>query len=234
MTTRSTPRAAALLLAATVVTGYGYQAGRPWPPGLQQVSDSSPVLTPEESMKTIFAPPGYRLELVASEPMIEEPVAIDWDLEGRLWVVEMPGYMEDMPATTEREPTGRVSVLEDTNGDGKMDKKTVFLDKLVLPPALKVLDRGVLVAEPPNLWLARDTDGDLRSDTKELVHDSYGQAMGNVEHNENSLLWAMDNWMHTASVVSTMAVVTPAFRILGGPPNGMARLMSLAMMLAWA
>ena len=159
-----------------------------------------PVLSPEASMKTIVLPPGYRLELVASEPMIEEPVVIDWDPDGRLWVVEMPGYMEDMPATTELQPTGRVSVLEDTNGDGKMDKKTVFLDKLVLPRALKVLDRGVLVAEPPNLWLARDTDGDLKADTKERVTDTYGTQMANVEHNANSLLWGMDNWMHTSEV----------------------------------
>ena len=105
-------------------------------------------------MKTFFLPPGYHVELVASEPMIEEPVLIDLDPQGRLWVVEMLGYMQDIAATTEREPLGRISVLEDTNGDGKMDKKTVFLDRLVLPRALKVLDRGVLVAEPPNLWLA--------------------------------------------------------------------------------
>ena len=144
-------------------------------------------------MKTMVLPPGYRLELVASEPMIQEPVFVDWDPDGRLWVVEMPGYMEDMPATTEHLPTGRVSVLEDTNNDGKMDRKTVFLDKLVLPRTIKVLDRGVLVAEPPNLWLARDTDGDLKAETKESVTDAYGQAAANVEHNANSLLWALED-----------------------------------------
>jgi mono/diheme cytochrome c family protein/glucose/arabinose dehydrogenase len=185
---------------ATIATGYAYQQTRPWPPGLQQVSNDSPVLSPEASMKTMFIAPGYRLELVASEPMIQEPVAIDWDPEGRLWVVEMPGYMEDMPATTERNPTGRVSVLEDLNGDGKMDKKTVFLDKLVLPRAIKVLERGVLVGEPPNLWFACDKDGDLRADTKEVVTNTYGQELANVEHNANSLLWAMDNWIHTSEV----------------------------------
>jgi hypothetical protein len=169
-----------------------------WPPGLQQVPDDSPARTPEEERKTFFLPPGYRAELVASEPMIQEPVAIDWDADGRLWVVEMIGYMQDLPATNERTPSGRVSVLEDTNGDGRMDKKTVFLEGLVMPRALKVLAQGVLVAEPPHLWLARDTNGDRKADTRELVCDCYGSALGNVEHNQNGLLWAMDNWIHTA------------------------------------
>ena len=188
-----------ILFVTAGVTAYTFQ-NQSWPPPLQPMPPTSPVLSPEASMKTMVLPPGYRLELVASEPMIQEPVVIDWDPDGRLWVVEMPGYMEDMPATTEKEPTGRVSVLEDTNNDGKMDKKTVFLDKLVLPRALKVLDQGVLIAEAPNLWLARDTNGDLKADTKELVTDTYGTGMANVEHNANSLLWGLDNWMHTSEV----------------------------------
>ncbi len=187
-----------LLVASLVMTGYAYQTGKSWPPGLQQVPDESPVLSPEDEMKTFFMPPGYHVELVASEPMIEEPILIDWDADGRLWVIEERGYMQDLPATNEREPLGRISVLEDTNNDGKMDKKTVFMDGLVLPRALKVLDRGVLIGEPPHLWLARDTNGDLKSDTKELVVDTYGQELGNIEHNANSLTWALDNWMYTS------------------------------------
>jgi mono/diheme cytochrome c family protein/HEAT repeat protein len=169
-----------------------------WPPSLQQVSEESPALSPEAEAKTFFLPPGYHAELVASEPMVEDPILIDWDANGRMWVIEMIGYMQDLPATNERAPVGRVSVLEDTNRDGKMDKKTVFLDGLVLPRALKVLDKGVLVGEPPHLWLAQDTNGDLKSDKKDLVCDCYGTELANVEHNENSLLWAMDNWMHTS------------------------------------
>ena len=156
------------------------------------------MLSPADEMKTFRLPPGYRVELVASEPMVQEPVVVDWDQEGRLWVVEMLGYMQDLPGSTEREPSGRVSVLEDVDGDGKMDKKTVFMDGLILPRALKVLDRGVLIGEPPNLWLARDTNGDLRADTKELVTSAYGRLEANVEHNANTLLWAMDNWIHTS------------------------------------
>ncbi|HET7220787.1 MAG TPA: c-type cytochrome [Vicinamibacterales bacterium] len=158
----------------------------------------APVLSPEEEMRTFRLPDGYRVELVASEPMVEEPVLIDWDPNGRLWVVEMLGYMQDLPASAEREPIGRISVLEDENGDGRMDKKTVFLDGLVLPRALKVLDRGVLVGEPPNLWFARDTNGDLRADGKELVTDKFGRRDANVEHNANTLLWALDNRIHTS------------------------------------
>jgi len=181
-----------------VATGVAYQNSKPWPPGMQKVSDESPVLSPEDEMKTFYMPPGYHVELVASEPMIEEPILIDWDADGRMWVIEERGYMKDLPATGERDPIGRISVLEDTDDDGKMDKKTVFMDGLVLPRALKVLDHGVLIGEPPHLWLARDTNGDLTADTKDLVVDSYGQALGNIEHNANSLTWALDNWMYTS------------------------------------
>ena len=120
-------------VAATLADTSAVQSPSPgtasWPPALQQVSDESPAPSPEEEMKTFFLPPGYRVELVASEPMVEDPILIDWDANGRMWVIELIGYMQDLPATNEREPSGRISVLEDTNRDGKMDKKTVFLDK---------------------------------------------------------------------------------------------------------
>ncbi len=195
--------AAAGLLGAAVVTSPAAQA---------PLSDTA-VLSPEAEMKTFQLPEGYRVELVASEPMIEEPVLIDWDTEGRLWVVEMRGYMQDLPATKEREPLGRVSVLEDRNGDGTMDHKTVFMDGLVLPRALKVLDNGVLIGEPPNLWFARDTDGDLKADTKELVTDKYGRLDANVEHNANTLLWALDNWIHTSETDIYLRLKNGAFEV---------------------
>ena len=81
-----------------------------------------------------------------------------------------------------------------------MDKRTVFADGLVLPRALKVLDHGVLVGEPPHLWFMHDTNGDLKADTKELVTDATASCDSNVEHNANRLLWALDNWMHTSEV----------------------------------
>jgi mono/diheme cytochrome c family protein/glucose/arabinose dehydrogenase len=194
-------RVAAILVSATFATGYAYQSSpsnRPWPPGVQAVPPTSPPLAPEDALKSFFMAPGYHLELVASEPMIQEPVAMDWDPQGRLWVVEMPGYMPDIAGFDEHDPIGRVVVLEDLDGDGRMDKRTVFADGLKLARSVKVLDHGVLVGEPPNAWLMHDTDGDLRMDTKELVTNRYGLFEMNPEDNANGFYWAMDNTMYTA------------------------------------
>ena len=166
----------------------------------QRAGRETPVRSPADELKTMTLPAGYRLELVASEPLVQDPVVIDWDHDGRLWAIEMPGYMKDIRASNEREPSGRVVMLRDTNGDGRMDRRTVFADGLVLPRALKILDRGVLVAEPPNLWYMQDTDGDGKADTKESVTTAYGRREANVEHNANTLLWALDNWIHTSEV----------------------------------
>ncbi|MEP6918878.1 MAG: hypothetical protein ABJC89_24775, partial [Acidobacteriota bacterium] len=166
---------------------------------MQTVPPDAPALPVAEALKTFAMPPGYHLEVVASEPLIQDPIAIDWDADGRLWAVEMPGFVQEL-ATPEPnlDPIGRVVVLEDTDNDGTMDKRTVFADGLVLARSLKVLDHGVLVAEPPNIWLMRDTNGDLRMDTKELVTDRYGRREGRVEENASDLHWGLDNWIHTA------------------------------------
>ncbi len=193
--------AIALFLAAAVIVGHGQSSpvNRPWPPGLQPTPAESPVLAPVDALKTFYMPPGYRIELVASEPLVQDPTVMDWDLEGRLWVVEMTGFVRSLDAPEpNHERIGRVVVLEDVNGDGRMDRRTVFADGLILPRALKVLDRGVLVGEPGNLWFLRDTNGDLKADKKELVTNLYGRLHGSVEGNANSLLWGMDNWIHTA------------------------------------
>ena len=107
-----------------------------------QQSASAPVLAPDASMRTFALPPGYRVELVASEPLVIDPIFIDWDADGRMWVIEMPAYMIDIRGTGEQTPNGRIVVLEDMNDDGRMDKRTVFADGLVLPRALKVLRHG--------------------------------------------------------------------------------------------
>ena len=160
-------------------------------------TNSPPVHTPSQQLRTFkFAEPGYRIELVAAEPLVEDPVAIAFDGQGRLWVVEMRGFMRDIDRTGVNDPIGRVSVLEDVNGDGLMDKSTVFLDGLVLPRAISILPDGVLIAESKPLWFVQDLDGDLRADRKTLVDPKY--ARNNIEHSANGLLRAMDNRFYNA------------------------------------
>lgn len=189
---------AALVFASVAAQTLGdAPVSQAWPPAVRETGRESPPLSPDAALKTFHLPPGYRLELVASEPLVQDPVVIDWDPDGRLWVVEMPGYMRTIAAADEHAPIGRVVVLEDSDGDGRMDRRTVFADGLVMPRALKVLDRGVLVGEPPNIWLMRDTDGDLRADTRTLVTDRYGRREIDPQNNANALFWAIDNRTYT-------------------------------------
>lgn len=156
----------------------------------------APVLSPREAMESFRIAEGYSLELVAAEPLVNDPVAIAWDEQGRLWVAEMWAYMPDPDGTGEDQPVSRVVVLEDLDGDGRMDKTTVFRDQLVMPRALAIVEGGVLVADPPNLLFCEDLNGDLRSD-RETVVGEYA-ATGNVEHAENGLMRGLDNWLYNA------------------------------------
>ncbi|MDB4892415.1 MAG: dehydrogenase [Gemmatimonadetes bacterium] len=166
---------------------------------LPKGSDVAPVYTPGEELSRVRMADCYRLELVAAEPLVQDPVAIDFDADGRMYVVEMRAYMPNVQGTGESRPIGRIVVVEDTDHDGRMDRTTVFLDSLVLPRAIKVTEHGVLVGAPPNLWLVKDTNGDLVADTKELIRSDYGDPKGNPEHNANGLLWGIDNWIHNAN-----------------------------------
>ncbi len=158
----------------------------------------APVLSPEDERKTFqLADDFLTIELFASEPMVQDPVAMDFDAAGRLWVVEMRGYMPDIDGRGENEPVGRVSILTDTDGDGRADQATVFLDKLILPRAIKVCWGGALVAHDEKLWFAQDTSGDDVADVRELVDADYIQS-GNPEHQPNGLLLALDNWIYSA------------------------------------
>ncbi len=155
-------------------------------------------LSPEAEMKTFKVEKGFHIELVASEPMIESPVAMSFDEQGRLYVVEMRGYMHDLEGAGETEPTGRVSLLEDTDGDGRMDKATPFLDNLVMPRAVLAVNGGALIAVPPNLYFCKDTDGDGKADVKDIVASDFGTLGGQPEHMANTPIWAMDNAIWSA------------------------------------
>lgn len=154
-------------------------------------------LKPKQALNSFRVAPGYRIELVAAEPMIEDPVDIRWDAKGRLWVAEMRGYMPNIDGDGEQKPVGRISVLWDTDGDGVMDQSRVFLDELVLPRTISFVKGGVLVATPPDLIYAVDTDGDLKADKKTVVKEGFADKK-NVEHTPNGLRFTLDNWLYNA------------------------------------
>lgn len=156
-------------------------------------------LSPAEAQQALRLPPGFEAQLVASEPMLEAPVAVSFDAQARLYVCEMRGYMNDVEGRGEDQPTGRISRLEDTDGDGVFERASVFVDGLLMPRAVMALGDGALVAEPPHLVWHRDTDGDGVADQRQLVSDTFGENGGQPEHMANSPLWALDNWIECAN-----------------------------------
>ena len=151
----------------------------------------------DRALKSFVIPKGLRIECVASEPMIEDPIDVQWDARGRMWVVEMRGYMSTVDGGAENDPVGRISILEDTKGTGVYDKKTIFLDNLILPRTVSLVSDGALVAVPPNLYFCQDTKGDGKCDKQTLVAADYAKG-GSVEHQPNGLIWMMDNSLYSA------------------------------------
>lgn len=160
----------------------------------------APVLSPQEELKTFKLPPGFHMELVAAEPMVEEPICLTWDPDGRMYVVELRAYMPDVEGTGEMNPIGRVVRLESSKGDGKYDKRTVFLDHLSIPRAVSLAGNGVLIAEPPNLYLCQDKNGDGIADPdKKTIFTDFASKNPDPEHLANGMVPCLDNWYYSAN-----------------------------------
>ncbi|WP_247237718.1 c-type cytochrome [Telluribacter sp. SYSU D00476] len=155
-------------------------------------------LTPEQSLRSFRLPKGYRMELVASEPMVTEPVAIAWDGNARMYVAQMETYMQDVEGTDEHTNRSRIMLLEDTDNDGKMDKSSVFIDKLMLPRMILTVGNELLVNETDtyDMYAYKDTDGDGVADQKRHVYKVGRKAPGNMEHQRSGLDWNLDNWIY--------------------------------------
>ena len=124
---------------------------------------------PDEALATFSVAPGFRIQQVACEPIITDPVAIAFDENGRLYAVEMRGYSEN-PA----DRLGRVRLLEDTDGDGRFDKSEVFAEGLSWPTAIACYGGGVFVGAAPDIHYYKDTNGDGRADEHKIVFTGFG------------------------------------------------------------
>ena len=204
---RRTLTLSALCLAAAAFGQIGDKAGEPMVPLVpDNLIPPSPAHTPKEELKTFQIAKGYQISLVASDPQIGDPVAAQFGPDGRLWVVEMQGYMPDLDGTNEDQPHGRVVVLEDKDGDGVFETSTVFLDNIVMPRAIALHRDGVLVGAPPHLWFCRDTKGTGKCDERTEVATDFGvrvdpsrPQLANPERAPNAMLWGHDNWLYVGA-----------------------------------
>ncbi|HYT61875.1 MAG TPA: neutral/alkaline non-lysosomal ceramidase N-terminal domain-containing protein [Haliangiales bacterium] len=154
-----------------------------------------PPKSPEEALAAFQTKAGLTIELAVAEPLVVDPVAIDWSADGKLWVVEMRDYPMGMDGKWK--PGGRVKFLEDLDGDGKYDKATVFLDGLPFPTGITAWNKGVLICAAPDIIYAEDTDGDGKADVVKKLFTGF--ATENYQARVNSLSLGLDNWIYGAN-----------------------------------
>ncbi|MDQ3843324.1 MAG: dehydrogenase, partial [Bacteroidota bacterium] len=162
----------------------------------------------ENALSTFELESGFKIELLAAEPLISDPVDMEIDEYGRLYVVEMHGYPLD------KSGSGKIKLLTDSDGDGRMDKSTVFAEGLILPNSIMRWKKGVLVTDTPNVLYLEDTNGDGRADIKDTMLTGF--ALSNPQHNLNSPLLGMDNWIYLAH---EGAITTETYKEEFGDPG---------------
>ncbi|MDZ4698882.1 MAG: PVC-type heme-binding CxxCH protein [Rhodothermales bacterium] len=164
-------------------------------PACQPAPSGTGGLSPEDALASFQVADGFQIERVAAEPNVMDPVAMEIDERGRLFVVEMPGYPMDISAN------GRIRRIEDTNGDGLPDASRIFADSLVLPTGIMRWKNGYLVTAPPDLIYFEDTDDDGRADRREVILTGFSRS--NPQSHFNKPYFGLDNWIYLANNGST-------------------------------
>ncbi len=165
------------------------------------LSPKPPVLplSPAEQARQFWLPPGYHLEPVLSDPVIQEPAQIAFDGNGRMFVVELRGYEQTPDGVDVMPPLGRISRHEDRDNDGVFDHHTVFVDRLIFPRFVMPWGAGSILTLETNaddVWKYTDTNSDGVADRRDLFASDFGRG-GNLEHQPSSLVWGMDNWLYS-------------------------------------
>jgi putative membrane-bound dehydrogenase-like protein len=149
--------------------------------------------SPAESLAAIRVPPGFTVELVASEPLTMDPVAFDWGPDGKLWIVEMGDY--PLGVDGKGKPGGIVRFLEDTKGDGRYDKSTVFLDHVPFPNGLALSRDGIIVSAAPDIFFVQNKNGNPGE--RRVLFTGFKE--GNQQHRLNGFDYGLDNWLYGAN-----------------------------------
>src|SRR5690625_1438192 len=153
----------------------------------------------EEILSTFEVAEGFQVELLAMEPLISDPVAMEIDEQGRLYVVEMHGYPLD------KSGSGTVKLLTDTDGDGMMDHSVTFADNLKFPTGVLRWKQGILVTDPPNVLYFEDTNCDGKADIRDTLLTGF--AVSNPQHNFNTPIFGIDNWIYISNEPAVTAKV---------------------------
>jgi len=148
-------------------------------------------LSPEESLKKLHVAAGFSVELFASEPHVFDPVALEFDAQGNAYVIEMPDYPYEVEPGKGH---GRIRLLKDTDGDGKIDKSIIFAENITEGTSMLFWKGGLIVTAAPNILYLKDTDGDGKSDTSEILFSGFFQ--NNSEAQITSLKLGVDNWIY--------------------------------------
>jgi len=177
------------------------------PPGRQMtgqhVAAGTPALSPDDALKKFVVPEGFEIRLFAAEPMVVNPVTMTWDERGRLWVLEL--YEYPLGAKDGEKPRDRIKILEDTDADGVADKVTVWADGMSLATGLILGNGGAYVGQAPHLLFLKDTDGDDRADTREVVLTGFG--LEDRHELLNGFTWGPDGQLYMTHGVFTFSKV---------------------------
>ena len=166
-----------------------------------------PAVEPKDAVATWKVKPGFKAQLVTNEPMVRDPIAISFDENGRMFVCEMIDYSEERDRTPH---LGRVSVLEDRDGDGFYETSKVFADNLPWPTGLIWANGGLYVGATPDIWRLEDRDGDGRAEIREKAFTGFGTGLPrlNVQAMFNSFAWGQDNRIHVQGGTGNRGVIT--------------------------
>jgi putative membrane-bound dehydrogenase-like protein len=151
--------------------------------------------SPADSLKCIKVRPGFKVELMVSEPLVQSPIAFAWGPDGKFWIVEMGDY--PLGVDGKGKPGGRIKYLEKSKPDGPYDKMTVFMENLGFPTGVFPYGKGVLVTCAPDIFYAEATKGTGKADKKEILLTGFKE--GNQQHRVNGLTWGIDNWIYGAN-----------------------------------
>ncbi len=168
-----------------------YLPGRRWGTQGEAIRRMQNPISPEESRRHLVVPAGFEPRLFAAEPEIYKPLCMTWDHRGRLWIAESTDY----PNTKRRDGQGRdrITICDDTDGDGRADSFKVFAEGLNIPTSLLTADGGVIVQQAPETLFLKDTDGDGRADVKKVLFSGWG--IGDTHAGPSNLRWGLDNWV---------------------------------------